>query len=49
MHRVFIAAALLTAVLAVPLHAGAAGLTTLRVNDEFGVKKSNILCAVQIS
>lgn len=49
MRRVLIAAALLTAALAVPLRAGATGVTTLRVNDEFGVKKSNILCALQIS
>jgi hypothetical protein len=49
MRRVLIAAALLTAALAVPLHAGAAGVTTLRVNDEFGVKHSHILCVAQIS
>lgn len=49
MRRVFIAAALLTAALALPLHAGGANPVTLKVNDEFGIKKSNILCVVQIS
>jgi hypothetical protein len=46
---VFFAAALLTAALAWPAATGAANLVTLRVNDEFGVKKSHILCAAQIS
>jgi hypothetical protein len=41
--------AALAAALALPAAAGAASVVTLRVNDEFGVKKSHILCAVQIS
>ncbi len=51
MRRMFIAVALLAAALALPAGAGAgAGRTiTLRLGDGFAVKKSNILCAVQIS
>jgi hypothetical protein len=53
MRRMFIAVALLTAALALPAAAGAgagAGSSiTLRLGDGFAVKKSNILCAVQIS
>src|SRR6478672_7391682 len=51
MRRMFIAVALLIAALALPAGAGAgdASSITLRLGDGFAVKKSNILCAVQIS
>jgi len=45
--RRLIPAALAALVLAAP--AGAASVVTLHVNDEFGVKGTHILCAVQIS
>ena len=51
MRRMFIAVALLAAALALPAGAGAgAGSSiTLRLGDGFAVKKSHMLCAVQIS
>ena len=48
MRRVFIAA-LLTAALGLSAAAWGAAPVTLRVNDEFAVKNSHMLCAVQIS
>jgi len=53
MRRTFIAVALLTAALALPAGAGAgagAGSSiTIRLGDGIAVKKSHILCAVQVS
>ena len=49
MRRMFIAVALLTAALALPAGAGAGNSITVRLGDGFAVKKSHILCAVQIS
>lgn len=48
-RRLFIAAALLTAALALAAGAAAAGPVTLRENDGFAVKNSHMLCSVQIS
>jgi hypothetical protein len=48
-RRTLIAAALLAAVLVVPVRAGAATAITLRLNDGFAVKGTSIVCAVQIS
>jgi hypothetical protein len=49
MRRMFIAAALLVAALTLPVGAGAASSITLRLGDEFAVKNTHLLCAVQIS
>jgi len=49
MRRTVIAAALLAAALVLPAAAGAGSSVTLRLGDGFAVKKSNILCAVQLS
>src|SRR5262245_15835870 len=45
----FIAVAPLAAALALPAGAGAGSNITLRLGDGFAVKKTHILCAVQIS
>ena len=49
MRRIFIAATLLAAALAVPVRAGATTAITLRLNDGFAVKGTSIVCAVQLS
>jgi hypothetical protein len=48
-RRIVMGAALLTAALGLSAAAWGAAPVTLRVNDEFAVKKSHMLCAVEIS
>ena len=49
MRRMFIAAALLAAALALPAGAGASTAVTLRLKDGFVVKGTSIVCAVELS
>jgi hypothetical protein len=49
MRRAIVVAALAAAVLALPAGAASVASTTLRLNDGFVVKGTNIVCAVQLS